>query len=787
MRNESLPAAPTVSEQKGVPTACVLCSHNCGLRVDVFNDRIVAVRADRTNPITRGYICNRAWSIPYYAHHEERVEYPLRRRSDGGFERIGWGEAIREIATKLQMIRTRHSPRAIGLVGVGGQANHLDAPYALGFLHGLGSARWFNAFAQEKTQHFLIDQWMFDTPPETLLYPDDCNARYLLVLGSNPRISHRGHNATETLGAIARDPNRTLVVADPRRSETARGANIHLQVKPGSDCYLLLGLVALIIQRKLYNSASVRDRTIGFETVRQSLQDVDVADMASRCGIEESVLVGVAEGLSASGASSILTDLGVEQAPFSTLNAYLIRLLIVLTGNLGRRGGNVFYETFLPPGPRRNRCAEVEQAVVSGISAIQAITASGMFSPSLVPEEVLTQHPQRLRALIVEAANPLVSYADTQSWRRALAALDLLVVIDPAFTETARVADYVLPAPVAYEKWEICLYAKHHPEIHTQLRPPVVEGPPEALPEAEIYARLAEAMDLFGAPPRLLKAIAPRADRPWARMVLLLVGRIAARLRVSGLGQDHYLLYWLYRTLGAHLPAPALTAVWLLCFKNAHHRRRSVLRTLGRAWRMRSSIAVTEELFRRILAHPEGIEVARLSEEENVRQHVGFRDKRVRLAPEPMMAEIHRALEASPVCDDEYPLVLSSGVRTPWTANTLLRNPAWRKGKGPHCALFVSESDAERLGVREGHCVRLETRWGEVELPALIDNRLPPGFVVLPNGFGTRWRGQNVGINLNELTGAEDRDPFTGCPHHKHIPCRVSLCGTGAAPRSGKA
>ena len=103
MRNDGLPATPIASEQEGLPTACVLCSHNCGLRVEVSNNRIVAVRADGTNPITRGYICNRAWSIPHYAHHEERVAYPLRRRSDGGFERVGWDEAIADIALEADI------------------------------------------------------------------------------------------------------------------------------------------------------------------------------------------------------------------------------------------------------------------------------------------------------------------------------------------------------------------------------------------------------------------------------------------------------------------------------------------------------------------------------------------------------------------------------------------------------------------------------------------------------------------------------------------------------------
>ena len=155
-----------------LPTVCVLCSHNCGIRVDVKDNRIVAVRGDETNPISKGYLCNKAFSIQHYVEHGDRVPYPMRRRPDGTFEEIDWDTAITEIAAKLDAVRRTHSPRSIALVGIGGQGNHMDAPYGLGFLRGLGSKRWFNAFAQEKTQHFLIDQWMFDAPPSVFFHPD---------------------------------------------------------------------------------------------------------------------------------------------------------------------------------------------------------------------------------------------------------------------------------------------------------------------------------------------------------------------------------------------------------------------------------------------------------------------------------------------------------------------------------------------------------------------------------------------------------------------------------------
>src|SRR5262249_6951589 len=158
----------------------------------------------------------------------------------------------------------------------------------------------------------------------------------------------------------------------------------------------------------------------------------------------------------------------------STLISYMIRVLSVLTGNAGGQGGNVFIESFLPPVVEPERVREPERALASGIPAIRAMGNMGMFSPTLCPEEILIDHPQRLRALIVEGANPILSYSDATRWREAREQLELLVVIEPAMTETAMLADYVLPTPVGYEKWEIAGFPKGYPEIFVQLRPPIL-------------------------------------------------------------------------------------------------------------------------------------------------------------------------------------------------------------------------------------------------------------------------------------------------------------------------
>lgn len=784
----SISRAPIPLNARDLANVCVLCSHNCGVRVDVADGRITAVRADETG-LTEGYICNKGASIPLTVEHAQRLAYPLRRRADGSFERVSWATAIAEIAAKLWKIRAEHGGNAIGLIGGGGQGNHLGGAYGLALTAALGSRRWYSSYAQEKSQHHLIDQWMFDAPPSTSLQPDEENAPLLIALGTNPRVSNRGPKPNITFNDLRRDRKRKLIVIDPRITETTAGADLHLRLKPATDVFLLLAIARTLIEEDRVDRAFIAERTVGFERVQAALAAVRVGEMAGRCGLREDEIRGAARAIAGAQAASIMYDLSVEQTWFSTLNSYLIKLILALTGNIARPGANFFREGFSPPARSRNRFREPERSVVAGVPAIRALGNFAMTSPNVVPEEILTDDPRRLRAVLVDNSNPWLAYADTPRWREARKKLELMVVVEVAMTETAVEADYVLPAPVGYEKWEWAGFAKGgFPKIGTQLRPPVVPPPGEALPEPEIYARLAEALDLFGEPPADLydlaeSALEPDGIGPYAERL----GR-AAKER-AGRAAGPCSLFWAYRTLGPHLPGPGPAALLLRCIDNGRQRPAAVVRALGAEWQDAGAARLGLEMFRLMLAHPEGVVIAVADRAANFEANVGWEDKRVRLLPEPMTAEIERALAFKAPLTKEFPLLLAAGLRTHWTANAIHRDPAWRKGKSPHCALHLHPDDAAAAGIADGGRATLRTARGALELPAEIDRKVLPGHVWAPNGFGAVYpdaaTGELVmqGVNLNEITDALDRDPISGCPHHKAVPCRVEACPPAPAAK----
>ncbi len=770
--SESIP-----SSAHDLATACVICNHNCGIRVDVEDGRIAAVRPDATSPITRGYMCNKGFSIDRYVEHAQRLEHPLRRRPDGGFERISWEDALDEIGERLKAIHAEHGGSAIGAVGLGGQANHLGPQYLVPLLEALGSRRWFCAYAQEKTQHHLVEQWMFDAPPTQMFMSDAHHADFLLCIGSNPKVSNLMRNYREAMSRFGKDGGCRLVVADPRVSDTARAADRHLQLRPGSDVWLLLGIAAEIVQNDLGDRAFIESRTHGYDRIRAWLADVDVGEMARRCDVDAEGLRATAREFAAAGRAGVEAGLGSEQVRYSTLVSYLVRLILALTDNAGRQGGNVWFPSFTPPLRDADRHGEPPRSLAAGILGVRALTPFHMFSPNLVPEEIRADHPGRLRALFVENANPFVNYADSGRWREARPDLDLLVVLETAMTESAREADFVLPVPVSYAKWEFADFPRRHPEVVVHVRRPVLPRGDDERSEPEIYTALAERLGVFGPPPDELRALAGSALEADGAAAFL--GTLQQRVAACGDANPvPRMLYWTHACLGSVLPSPALAVVWLFAHLNAMMRPADVARALGPDWKEESAFALGSEVFARLLAHPEGAEIARLDPERGLEDNLGWEDGRVRLAPDPMQAEIERALADRGEADPEHPFMWSAGVRTRWTANTIHRDPSWRKGKATHGALRMSPGDAADLGVGTGDSVVLTTARGSLVFPVELDEGVRDGHVWSPNGLGTAYpdaAGELAafGQNNNELTDALDRDPITGCPHHKAVACRV--------------
>jgi anaerobic selenocysteine-containing dehydrogenase len=731
-------------------TACILCSVNCGIEVRLDGRRIERVRGDKAHPTSQGYTCEKALRLDHYQNGHHRLTSPLRRRADGSFERIDWDTAIAEITARLGSIRDTHGGASIFYYGGGGQANHLGGGYGRATRSALGVVYSSNALAQEKTGEFWVDGQLFGRP-RCHTTGDYEHAEVAMFVGKNPWQSHGFPRARNVLRAIVNDPERSLIVIDPRRSETAELADIHLQVCPGTDAWCLGALLAILIEEGLADVDWLAEHANGFDELRTHLAKVPITQSCAIAGVKEEDVRAVARRLASASSVSVYEDLGIQQAPYSTLNSYLEKLVYLLTGNFAKRGGMNIHSRFASLGGGGKGGGD-RRSPVGGHRII-----TGLIPSAVIPDEILTDHPNRFRAMLIESANPVHSLPDSTRMREALAALDCVVVIDVALTETARCADYVLPAASQYEKWEAAFFTLEFPENAFQLRAPILDPLPGTLPEAEIHARLVRALgaysddDLAG-----LHAAAAAGRAAYADAFL------TAMVEQPHLAPLAPIV--LYETLGPTLGEgrEGAAAVWGLAQTCFLSHAESV---------QRAGFADGDALFDAMIANPSGV-VFTIDDYGETWNRLDTPDGKVSLVIPDLLEELS-SLPSDIPADLDFPFVLSAGERRSSTANTIFRDPAWRKKDGG-VALRINPEDAASIGVDAGGRVRVVTRRGSVEAPVEITDAMQPGHVSLPNGLGLTSPDNVVdGVAPNELTSGTDRDWLAGTPWHKHVRARL--------------
>jgi anaerobic selenocysteine-containing dehydrogenase len=740
-------------------TACILCYVNCGIEVEIVGREITRVRGDRDNPKSKGYICQKAGRLPFYNNNlGHRITSPLRRRPDGGFDEIDWDTAITEIARKLNALQAEHGGYAFGFYGGGGQGNTLTGPYGLSVMRAMGGSLHFNALSQEKTGDYWVNGQLFGSQ-NCHTAEDVDNTALLIVLGCNPWMANGFARARDAVKAIRKDPDRRLLVIDPRRTEVAEDADLHLRLRPGADAYLLGAILSLIVRRGGEARDFLAERTLGFEEVREALLKVPVDDWIRAADVPRPDVEAAVEMILAAPSMTVRVDVGMQQARNSTLNSYLEKLLFLLTGNFAKPGGNGLH-TWLAPMWGHSR--PDDRAPVTG-----QLKIAGLTPPNDLPAHILTDHPERMRALFVDSGNPANSVTNTALVEQALDALELVVTIDVAMTETGRRSHYVLPAANQFEKWENTLFNLEYPHNYFHLRPPLFEPLPGTLPEPEIYTRLLRAMGDLPDEETLaeLRQLAGE-DRPAFstafRQVLKRDPKFAAVAPSI-----------LYETLGRTLADGAdAAAVWWM---GAHKCAAELGDAVRRAGIPGEGFELGENLFAAILASPSGLAFTHVEYDETW-QLLRHPDKKVRLAVPELLEWLGRLDPAAAEPDSDYPLMLIGGQRRHYNANQIIRDPRWRKND-PGGALHLHPEDLAAAGAVEGDWMAVVTRIGRIVVRVEADANLRVGQASLPHGYGQIYDtagGQvTVGPRLNLITDCDDCDPIARTPYHKNVAIRV--------------
>ena len=739
-------------------TACVLCSANCGLEVRLDDRTITRVRGNKDHLASKGYTCEKGLRINYYQNNTGRITTPLKRLEDGTYMEVDWDTAIEGVAKGLKSVAEKYGADKILYYGGGGQGNHLGGAHSTATRRAFGMTRRSNALAQEKTGEAWVEGLMFGTHTHGGFH----DAEVAIFLGKNPWHSHGFDEARRVLKEISNSDERSLIVIDPRRTETANLADYWLQVRPGTDAFLLAAIGAVIVTEDLTDDAWLTTNTVGAESTKSIFTTVPIADYAERCGIPEDEIRTVARRIATADSVSTYEDLGIEMGPNSTLISYLHRAISVLTANFGKPGA-LGPHTSVAPLFNYSAAGKEPTDPVTGGKII-----SGLVPCNEIADGFLSDHPERSRAMFIESGNPVHSLAGSEKFRQAMRAAECTVVIDVAMTETAEQADWVLPASSQYEKAEATFFAAGFPDNMFHLRPAILEPMEGTLSEPEIHSRLVQATGaLDGIDFDALRNAAHEGLASFSEAFMTAAGENKAL--------SEYGAVVLYETLGKTLPWEKRggAVLWFSCQMVAQKYPEQV-RAAGHSG---EGAELGNALFQAILDGEDGVIFSRHTHDQAF-DLLTTPDQRIHLEIE----EMHTALtelQNAPLgyTTEEFPYILAAGERRGFSANTIVRDPSWRK-KDQEGALRIHPKDADELNIGDGERVRITTPGGQAVAIVEINETVLPGYVSLPNGYGLSYSpaGGNpeiVGVAPNELTSTEWRDPIAGTPWHKHVPAHL--------------
>jgi anaerobic selenocysteine-containing dehydrogenase len=740
-------------------TTCTMCAVCCGIEVQVENNRIIKVRPDKDSPVSEGYVCRKGMNIAYHQHNVDRVLYPLKKVGDK-FERISWDQAISEIADKLKKILQEHGPRSLAAVGGGGEFNFYPLRFQGGFVAALGSRYQYSSANQEFSGRYWAHGLTFGS--QTLeMTPDYEHTEMLMAVGWNGMMSHHIPQARRVLTRISKDPDKLLVVIDPRRSETAKIANIHLALRPGTDALLLKSMIAIILKEGMCNRDYIESHVNGFQQILPWFDGFDVKAALKVCELEYDQVFRVCREFTRR-QSCLRDDLGILMNRHSGFVSYLLVILLAICGRIGVPGGDYLMGGKMYSDPKDPKTWWTAETNIPAIA--------GMFPPNVMPEEINNDRPERLRAAFVLGANPLRSYADTTAYEEAFRRLELLVVTEIAMSETAALAHYVLPCRTTYESWNPAPMDMAIPSktsrgflnVYARLRQPVVQAEGEQKETGEIFTLLADAMGLIPALPDSLYQAAASGNLRTYRDALVgyLMEHPENMMKVP---------YIAAKTLGS-----VIGSAHLASYFTGFLQRSTVKQEEAAKAGFEAGPEQGMALYHAIIDHPEGVLVGVQDLGKNLGR-LATKDRKINLytaEAEDWIREINPAEEEKRLkLDALFPLILMAGRHIDTNANTMMRDPAWNKGRRA-CTLAMNPADAEKFGFSDKQMVKVITEAGEETIEVEVTDDARKGQVVIPHGFGLVYNGVKYGANVNRLAKNTNRDRF-GTPMHRYVPCRV--------------
>ncbi|MDC0768867.1 molybdopterin oxidoreductase family protein [Streptomyces sp. HD] len=720
---------------------CPLCEATCGLTLTIEGTKVTGARGDRDDVFSQGFICPKGASFGAVDGDPDRLRTPLVRK-DGELREATWEEAFDAVAAGIGPVVERYGPNAVGVV-LGNPNVHTmaGALYPQVLLAGLRTRSIFTASTVDQMPKHVSSGLLFGDA-NAIPVPDLDHTDHLLLIGANPLESNGSLcTAPDFPGKLKALKARggTLTVIDPRRTRTAKLADRHLAIRPGTDALLLAAMAHTLFEEDLVDPGELTPHLQGIAELRDAVRDFTPEAVAGACDVEAAVIRTLARELAAAPTAAVYARIGSCTVPHGTLASWLVDVLNILTGNLDRPGGALFPQAATDKTPRPARPGHGFALGRWHSRVSRHPEAKGELPISALAEEIdtATEQGEPIRAVIAVAANPVLSVPDGDRLDKALGSLDFMVSVDPYLNETSRHAHVVLPPPPPSQ-------SPHHDfafntlAVRNQVRfsRPAVPLEPGRMAETEILARLIlAATGMHGADPSAVDDL----------VIGQTLGKAVQEAHSPAYGRD------------PHELAGQLTGD-----TGAERRLDMMLRLgpYGDGFGVRPDGLTLEQL----LAHPHGIDLGPLG--ARLPQPLKTVSGKVELLPQPIADDLPRLRQALHERPEGLVLV---GRRHLRSNNSWMHNVPALTGGSNRCTLHIHPEDAERLGVTDGAPVRVKGAGGEVTAPAEVTDGVRPGVVSLPHGWGHDRPGTRLnhalkepGVNVNQLLDGSLLDPLSG-------------------------
>jgi anaerobic selenocysteine-containing dehydrogenase len=734
-------------------STCPLCEATCGLEITVSDGAVARIRGDADDVLSHGFVCPKGASLQELHDDPDRVRTPLLRAPGGGLRPASWDEAFAEIDRRLPAIRAAHGNDAVGVYIGNPSAHNLSTlVYGRVLLKALQTRNVFSASTVDQYPKQMASALMFGSGM-TVAVPDVDRTDHLLVLGANPLASNGSLlTAPDMRGRLRaiRARGGKVVVIDPRRTRTAREADEHHFIRPGTDALLLFALVHTLFDERIADPGPLARHLAGLDTIRELAAAIAPQDVAAACGIAAPEIRRMARELAAAPRAAIYGRIGTTTQRFGTTASWLVDVLNVVTGNLDRPGGAMFPRTAAgssntagEPGRGRGAAFGRWSSRVRGLGEV-----FGELPAACLAEEIETPGEGQIRALLTIAGNPAVSTPNSGRLAAALDELEFMVSLDVYVNETTRHADVILPGPSPLQRshYDLAL-------LGFAVRNVANYSPPALEPDTSVPAEWETLLRLTG----VVTGQGPAADvGAIDRFVALEAARRQASDPWSPLhGRDpEDLLAELEPRVG---PERILD-----------------LQLRGGPYRL--TLADLE-------AAPHGVDLGPL--QPRIPEVLRTPSGKIELAPAALVADVARLHEAlaAPVNGG----MVLVGRRDLRSNNSWMHNlPMLVRGK-PRCTALVHPDDAERLGLVDGEPAQVRSRAGAIVLPVEVTDDVMPGVVSIPHGWGhdlpgvdLRVAAEHAGTNSNVLTDELAVEPLSGTAVLNGIPVKLAPARVGA-------